>query len=125
MRTMARNRQVFYSAELLGTTMPKDSEGNYTEEQNTYSVPTMHKAVITPASGRVVMETFSAATHYDKVITLNHNEDYLKVGSILWVDTMPELDDKGETTTPYDYIVVGVSKSLNFINVAIKEVDVS
>lgn len=125
MRTMARNRQVFYSAELLGTTMPKDSEGNYTEEQNTYSVPTMHKAVITPASGRVVMGTFSAATHYDKVITLNQNEDYLKVGSILWVDTMPELDDKGETTTPYDYIVVGVSKSLNFINVAIKEVDVS
>lgn len=125
MRTMARNRQVFYTAELLGTTMPKDSEGNYTEEQNTYSAPVMHKAVIKPASGRVVMEIFSAATHYDKVITLNQNEDYLKVGSILWVDTMPELDDKGETTTPYDYIVVGVSKSLNFINVAIKEVDVS
>lgn len=125
MRTMARNRQVFYSAELLGTTMPKDSEGNYTEEQNTYSVPTMHKAVITPASGRVVAEVFSAAEHYDKVITLNQNEDYLKVGSILWVDTMPELDDKGETTTPYDYIVVSVSKSLNFINVAIRKVDVS
>ena len=125
MRTMARNRQVFYSAELLGTTMPKDFEGNYTEEQNTYSVPTMHKAVITPASGRVVAEVFSAAEHYDKVITLNQNEGYLKVGSILWVDTMPELDDKGETTTPYDYIVVSVSKSLNFINVAIRKVDVS
>ena len=125
MRTMARNRHVFYSAELLCTTMPKDSEGNYTEEQNTYSVPTMHKAVITPASGRVVAEVFSAAEHYDKVITLNQNEGYLKVGSILWVDTMPELDDKGETTTPYDYIVVSVSKSLNFINVAIRKVDVS
>lgn len=125
MRTMARNRQVFYSSELLGTAMPKDSEGNYTEEQNTYSVPTMHKAVITPASGRVVAEVFSAAEHYDKVITLNQNEGYLKVGSILWVDTMPELDDKGETTTPYDYIVVSVSKSLNFINVAIRKVDVS
>lgn len=125
MRTMARNRQVFYSAELLGTTMPKDSEGNYTEEQITYSVPTMHKAVITPASGRVVAEVFSAAEHYDKVITLNQNEDYLKVGSILWVDTMPELNNKGETTTPYDYIVVSVSKSLNFINVAIRKVDVS
>ena len=66
MRTMARNRQVFYSAELLGITMPKDSEGNYTEEQNTYSVPTMHKAVITPASGRVVAEVFSAAEHYEQ-----------------------------------------------------------
>jgi hypothetical protein len=62
---------------------------------------------------------------YDKVITLNQGENYLAVGSVLWVDTMPTFDGEGKVTNAHDYVVVRVSPSLNFVNVAIKKVNVT
>lgn len=126
MRTMARNRQVFYSADLISVGMSQDTDGNYVENTFNYSNPVKRKGVFTPADGRATVQLFGANEVYDKVITLNQGENYLVVGSVLWVDTMPEIDEKtGKTDTPYDYIVTRVSKSLNFINVGIRKVDVS
>ena len=133
MRTMSRNRQVFWEARLDSVVMSQDSDGNYVEETLNYSAPERHKAPITPASGETSVQLFGASEIYDKVITLNKGEDYLKVGSILWIDTQIELDeegklakdDKGSVLTPHNYIVVKVAESLNFINVAIKKVNVS
>lgn len=125
MRTMTRNRRGFFYASLLGTTMGKGLDGNYTEKINTYSDPVEKEGVITPANGTAEMQLFGANEIYDKVITLNLGEDYLKVGSVLWVDTMPFFDKQGKTETPYDYIVVKVATSLNFVNVAIRKVNVS
>lgn len=126
MRTMTRNRTVFYEASLLSVSMGTDSDGNYTEDVMTYSAPTERVGVITPANGQAATNAFGASVLYDKVITLNANENYLAVGSVLWVDTMPTFDEEtGKTDTPYDYIVVKVAESLNFINVAIRKVDVS
>jgi len=126
MRTMTRNRRTFYEAALDTVTMGQDKDGNYTEEVKTYSTPTERKGVITPANGQADTQLFGANEIYDKVITLNSNENYLAVGSILWVDTMPEFDEEtGKVITPYDYIVVKVANSLNFVNVAIRKVNVS
>ena len=125
MRTMTRNRRTFYYASLNTVTMGTDKDGNYTEEQYTYSDPVEKQGVITAANGEAVTQLFGANERYDKVITLNLGENILNIGSVLWVDTMPVLDDKGKTTTPYDYIVVKVAESLNFINVAIRKVNVS
>ncbi len=125
MRTMTRNRRKFYCASFNSVSMSKDKNGYYVEDASNYSDPVLHYGVFTPASGQAQIQYFGANEIYDKVITLNLEEDYLVVGSVLWVDTMPELDNKGATETPYDYIVVGVSKSLNFINVAIRKVKVA
>ena len=126
MRTMTRNRRTFYEAALVSSTMGQDTDGNYTEEVKTYSTPTERKGVITPANGQADTNLFGANEIYDKVITLNLGENYLAVGSVLWVDTMPEFDEEtGKTDTPYDYIVVKVAESLNFVNVAIRKVNVS
>ena len=125
MRSMTRNRQVFYEASLTSVAMGTDTDGNYTEEVYTYSNPTEHTGIITAANGEAVTQLFGANERYDKVITLNQGENYLAIGSVLWVDTMPTLDDKGKTTTPYDYIVVKVAESLNFVSVAIRKVNVS
>ena len=118
MRSMNRNRQVFYEASLTSVAMGTDKDGNYTEEVYTYSNPVEHTGVITAANGEAVTQLFGANERYDKVITLNQGENYLAVGSVLWVDTMPTLDSQGKTETPYDYIVVKVAESLNFINCA-------
>ena len=125
MRSMTRNRQVFYSASLVSTSMGIDKEGCYTENKNTYTDPVERMGVFTPANGVAQDQLFGMNEIYDKVITLNQGEDYLAVGSVLWVDTMPELDKQGKTSTPYDYAVVRVAKSLNFVNVAIRKVKVS
>jgi len=125
MRTMTRNRQVFYSASFVSATMGIDKDGNYTEMKNTYSDPVEHMGVFTPANGTANDQVFGMNEIYDKVITLNQGENYLEIGSVLWVDTMPTLDQQGKTTTPYDYVVVKVAPSLNFINVAIRKVTVS
>lgn len=126
MRTMTRNRRTFYYASLTGVTMGTGADGNFTEEVYTYSNPTEKQGVITAANGEATTQLFGANERYDKVITLNLGENYLAIGSVLWVDTMPTIDkDTGKTATPYDYIVVKVAESLNFVNVAIRKVDVS
>lgn len=125
MRTMTRNRQTFYEAAHFSTAMGTDKDGNYTEPMTTYDEVRAHEGVITPASGTATTQLFGMNEIYDKVITLNQGENYLAVGSVLWVDTMPTFDDKGKVTNAHDYIVVRVSPSLNFVNVAIKKVNVA
>jgi len=125
MRTMTRNRRIFYYASLNTVTMGTDKDGNYTEEQYSYSDPVEKQGVITAANGEAVTQLFGTNERYDKVITLNLGENYLAIGSVLWVDTLPTLDEHGKTTTPYDYIVIKVAESLNFVNVAIRKVNVS
>ena len=77
------------------------------------------------------MELFGVNVVYDKVITLNKGEDYLSVGSVLWVDTPISLDANGHLKktngvidTPYNYVVVKTNKSLNIPTVAIRSVKV-
>ena len=125
MRTMTRNRQTFYEAPFVSTAMAKDSSGIYTEETTTYGTVTERKGVITPANGQADTQLFGINEIYDKVITLNKNENYLAVGSVLWVDTMPIYDEQGNVTNAYDYVVVKVAESLNFISVAIRKVQVA
>lgn len=125
MRTMTRNRRTFYYADLLNVTMSQDTDGNYVEDTMSYSSPVEWKAPITAANGQAETQLFGVNEPYDKVITLNKGEDFLKIGSILWVDTSPDLDEQGNATKPYDYIVVKPAESLNFVNVAIRKVDVS
>lgn len=133
MRTMTRNRRTFYYASLTSAVMGTDLDGNYTEEKYTYSDPVKAYGVFTPASGIASPQLFGMNEVYDKAITLNKGETYLAVGSVLWVDTPISLDNQGHLArdndgnvlTPPNYYVVGVSESLNFVNVAIRKVNVS
>ena len=125
MRTMTRNRKVFYYASLEAVGMSQDTDGNLVEEQFTYSDPVESQGVFSVANGEANLQLFGMNERYDRVITLNQGEKFLSVGSILWVDTMPEIDEEtGKTDTPYDHIVVKVAESLNFVSVAIRKVDV-
>lgn len=123
---MTRNREVFYYASLEAVGMSQDTDGNYVEEKYTYSDPVKAQGVFSETTGEASLQLFGMNERYDKVITLNQGEDFLKVGSILWIDVVPEIDEEtGKTETPYDYIVVRAVKSLNFVSVAIRKVDVS
>lgn len=132
MRSMLRNRQTFYHASFESKTMGHDADNNYTEPVITYSDPEKKEAVISEGSGEAFLQLFGMAVQYDRVITLNRGEEYLEVGSVLWVDTPIALDENGhlqkengKIVTPYDYHVVAVRRSLNVVNVAIRKVKVS
>ena len=130
---MRKNKQTFFYASLVGTTMGTDSDNNYTEPINSYLTPIESVAVITPASGAAELQLFGANEVYDKVITLNKGENYLAVGSVLWINSSIELDvnghlatdTNGKLKTPYNYVVTKVSDSQNFVSVAIRKVTVS
>ena len=125
MRTMLRNRQSFYHASLVSADMGT-SGSLYTELTYVYGKPTQASAVITAANGEAETQLFGADERYDKVITLNPGEDYLEIGSVLWVDVIPVIEQDGSTDTPYDYVVTKVGKSLTgFVVVAIRKVEVS
>ena len=132
MRSMTRNKKPFYYASFTGKTMGKDLSGNYTEAVLTYSDPEKKEGVISEGVDVSTVQLFGISEQFDRTITLNQGEDYLSVGSVLWIDTPVSLDENGHLTrtngnidTPYNYLVVAVTKPLNVVNVAIRKVKAS
>ncbi|MEG1564133.1 MAG: hypothetical protein RR365_10475, partial [Bacteroides sp.] len=69
---------------------------------------------------------------YDKVIVADNSIPLINEYSVLWIDTMPQLDktgalaiDKsGKVITPYDYVVTKVARSLTGVSIAVSKVKV-
>lgn len=125
MRGLVRNKSKFYYASYIGETEIIDEYGNATGEYKIlYSDPIECKANISAAQGEVQSRQFGESESYDKVIVLDDINAQIDEHSILWVDTLPLLNENG-TTTPHDYVVKKVAKSLNGMSIAIRKVDVN
>lgn len=134
MRCMNRNKVEFYYALYEGKVLHKNEKGQRTGEYDLiYSNPVSSRANISAAKGETQTRQFGEDESYDKVLVMDSNAAPIDEYSVLWVDTMPQLnadgslktDEKGETVTPYDYVVKKVAKSLNVTAVAIRKVTVS
>lgn len=98
-----------------------------------YGNPMGCYANISPAVGETAARQFGENIDYDKVMIMDNSAPPIDEYSILWVDTVPQLDangnllvDEDETeTTPNDYEVKKVAKSLNSVSYAIHKVTVS
>ena len=125
MRCMVRNKTKFYYASYIDQTEIIDEYGNATGEYEvTYSNPIGCLGNISPAKGEVQSKQFGESESYDKVIVLDDRYATINEHSILWVDTLPQLNEDGTTNTPHDYVVKQVAKSLNGISIAIHKVRV-
>ena len=125
MRCMTRNKTTFYYASYIGETEIIDEYGNSTGEYNLiYSKPIKVLGNISAAQGEIQNRQFGESESYDKVIVLDDINAPIDEYSILWVDTLPHLNEDGSTDTPHDYTVKRVAKSLNGVSVAISKVDV-
>ena len=95
--------------------------------------PTEFFANISAAKGETQTRQFGENESYDKVIVMDCDAPPIDEYSVLWVDTVPQLnedgslavDEEGNVLTPHDYIVKKVAKSLNSVSVAISKVTVS
>ena len=126
MRTLLRNKTKFYYASYIGATETLDEYGNCTGEYIiSHSAPTEYFGNISPAKGEKQTQQFGESESYDKVIVLDDRNAPIDEHSILWVDTLPSLNEDGTTATPHDYEVKAVARSLNGMSIAIHKVNVN
>lgn len=124
MRCVMRNKTSFYYALYTGQTEIIDEYGNATGQYSVqYSDPIKSLGNVSAARGEIQSRQFGESETYDKVIVLDDPNTPIDEYSILWVDTRPALTD-GVTTTPHDYIVKKVARSLNSVSIAISKVAV-
>ena len=125
MRGLVRNKSKFYYASYKDQTEIIDEYGNATGEYEvTYSTPIECKGNISAAQGEMQSRQFGESESYDKVIVLDDINAPINEHSILWVDTLPHLNEDGTTDTPHDYVIKRVAKSLNGLSIAIQKVRV-
>ena len=125
MRTLLRNKSKFYCASYIGETEIIDEYGNRTGEFSlTYANPIKMSGNVSAAQGEMQNRQFGESESYDKVIVLDDRNTPIDEYAILWVDTLPHLNEDGSTDTPHDYIVQKVARSLNGVAIAISKVDV-
>ena len=119
-RTCFRNKQVFWYALYDSTVEQYDEYGNQIGTSASYGNPVQTQGNISPARGNVVARQFGDDDQYDKTIVTGDRDTPIDEYAVLWIDTVPELDDNGalkvnadgEIVTPWDYIVRRVARGL-------------
>lgn len=125
MRGLVRNKIGFYYALYEQKNEIIDEYGNTTGEYEiTYRKPVKCKANISAEQGEIQSRQFGDSVIYDRVIVLCDTNIPIDEFSILWIDTLPIINDDGTTDTPHDYIVKKVANSLNVKTLAISKVNV-
>lgn len=134
MRCMNRNRSRFFYSVYLGKVPVKDEYGNVTGEYEIQlSNPIEGFANISAAKGETQTRQFGENESYDKVIVLDDVNTAIDEYSVLWIDSVPQLNEDGslalnsrdEVITPYDYVVTRKAVSLNSVSIAVRKVEVS
>lgn len=126
MRSMVRNKSKFYYASYINGTAIIDEYGNETGEYEVlYSNPIEYSGNVSAAQGEMQSRQFGESESYDKVIVLDDRNAPIDEHSIMWVDTLPHLNEDGTTDTPHDYVCKRIARSLNGVSVAIKKVNVN
>lgn len=123
MRCMVRNKSKFYYAQYIDETETIDEYGNATGEYEvSYGNPIKTLGNVSAAQGEMQSRQFGESESYDKVIVLDDRNVPIDEHSILWVDTLPHLNEDGTTDTPHDYIVKRIARSMNGVSIAISKV---
>ena len=120
MRISIRNSQPFWYAPYDSTVETYDDYGNQIGTSASYGNPVKMFGNISPARGSVTAQQFGLDDQYDKTIIVGDRDTPIDEYAVLWVDTVPELDQSGalkvnangEYVTPWDYIVRRVARGL-------------
>ena len=91
MRTLLRNKQRFWFANITGTTRTVDEYGYETgESEVAYSEPVEFEANISAARGTTDLDAFGINTNYTKTIVTDDLTVPIDKSTILWIDCAPE-----------------------------------
>lgn len=125
MKTLLRNKQTFWYANIKSTAASYDDYGNETGEPSiTYDAPVSVDANISPARGTADIDAFGINSDYTKTIVTDDLTIPIDKSTILWIGIAPDKDGEAGTIK-HNYVVAQVAKSLNSVTIAVKEVNVS
>ena len=110
MRCLKRNMQPFKYAHILSQTEMVDTDGNYTGETDVqYTTPVTAYANINALTGAADVEAYGTRLKYDRTLVMSVLPEGMDETTVLWLDNL-------DSDTP-DYVVLRISKSLNFVEV--------
>lgn len=120
MRTLKRNKQVFYSAHFVDKEMitETDEYGNVSETGEwriTRTWPVKHYGNISPAKGVNTTQDFGINIDYDLVIVMDNIDCPFTESDVFWIDVEPETEN-------YNYVATRIAKSINSFSIAVKRV---
>lgn len=120
MRELERNKQLIYYALYTGKTDAVDTSGYKTGEKvKAYGNPVPFRINVSPARGNADREIFGIDLNYNKTMSTADMSCPITEDTVLWIGTTPT-----ESAQP-NYVVTRISKSLNDIVYAIREVSLS
>lgn len=118
MKLLERNKKTIYYATVASVTARYDDYGNETGSPLVnYSTPISADMVLSGTSGTEPFQPFGIGKSYSVVGITDDMNCGIDEQSILWIDS--------STSTPNDYVCVGVAKTLDSIKYAFKEVSKS
>jgi hypothetical protein len=122
MRSLKRNKITFWYALFSDKIPVKDEWGNETGQfTNGYLNPVKTRQRVSPNKGEANAEAFGLTADYDRVIITTDTLPFDEM-TVLWINTVPVLNEDGSTNTPHDFKVVKVAPDLNVKQYAIKKV---
>lgn len=116
MRDLKRNQTTIYYS-LLNVAEETDEWGN-TDDVKSYGEPVKCKMTLSANKGEISAQAFGADLKYDREMSTHDMDCPIDEYSRLWIDGR-------SITDTHNYIVKGVSKSINCIRYAIERVNVS
>ena len=120
MRTLQKNKQDLFYASYLGKLQKQkiDKDGHIIktgEKKDTYGEPNPFKGNIAMSGGEAEAAEYGLdVSDYDAKVVFEKNLYPIKEGSIIWNESIPQIDDDGHSLlTSADYRVVKRIPSLN------------
>lgn len=140
MRLLDRNKQTVYWRNLTGTTAITTSDGGGNtletgEYTKTYGTVKSARLYVKSAIGMNNAEPYGDFTAKQRTIYALPQEVDIDEYSILWVGIDPQVipplnslgnanPNAGEPTIPHNFTVDGISRGLNHLRIAIRQVEV-
>ncbi len=123
MRALKKNMVPLWYSLYKGSSPVTDEGGLLTGENSArHSAPVQAYANISPASSGTTVQPFGTDIRYDKVIVIADPKFPVDEHSLLRLDENLQTDSDGNLIP--DHIVVRVSRSLNSVSYAVRQVEV-
>lgn len=122
MRCTQRDKRTLWYSLYQGVTAVTDSDGNYTGEHTiAYSTPTKARMNISGGKGQAAIEEFGINTPFSRTLITDDLTTPFDTDTIFWIGIDP-IDGEGNSIQ-HNYKCVGISRTINGVMIAIKEVD--
>ena len=119
MRVVQRDKRTVWYAFYDGVTEIVNNDGEYTGEYEVkYTTPVKARMNVSGGRGAADVAMFGFDSRYARSIVTEDLNTPFNTETVFWIETDP-------ANQPHDYRVVGVSRTINQVVIALEQVEVS